>query len=78
MQYLRNLEVDMADANGSEDDLSLERVTELEADKNDGISCELGIRYPTLQSILSGRRNHLSIQVYILYSMLYIIVYSML
>jgi len=63
MQYLRNLEVDMADANGSEDDLSLERVTELEADKNDGISCELGIRYPTLQSIMSGRKNHLSIQV---------------
>ena len=53
----------MADADSSEDDLSLERVTELEADKNDGISCELGIRYPTLQSIMSGRKNHLSIQV---------------
>jgi len=63
LQYLRNLEVDVADADSSEDDLSLERLTELEADKNDGISCELGIRYPTLQSIMSGRKNHLSIQV---------------
>ena len=63
LQYLRNLEVDMADADSSEDDLSLERLTQLEADKNDGISCELGIRYPTLQSIMLGRKNHLSIQV---------------
>lgn len=64
MQYLRNLAVDMADAEGEEvdhDDAAV--VTALEADKNDGVSCELGIRYPTLQSIMSGLRNHLSIQV---------------
>ena len=54
----------MADAEGAEDGVDgLAAVTDLEADKNDGISCELGIRYPTLQSILSGPRNHLSIQV---------------
>jgi hypothetical protein len=52
----------MADAEG-DDEGWLGKVTELEADNNDSISCELGIRYPTLQSILSGRRNHLSIQV---------------
>ena len=62
LQYLRNLEIDLADADGG-DDLSLEFVTEMEADKNDGISCELGIRYPTLQSIMAGKKNHLSLQV---------------
>ena len=64
LQYLRNLEIDLADADGG-DDLSLEFVTDMEADKNDGISCELGIRYPTLQSIMAGktRKNHLSLQV---------------
>lgn len=58
LQYLRNLEIDLADADGG-DDLSLEFVTDIEADKNDGISCELGIRYPTLQSIMAGKKNHL-------------------
>ena len=62
LQYLRNLEIDLADADGG-DDLSLEFVTNMEADKNDGISCELGIRYPTLQSIMAGKKNHLSLQV---------------
>ena len=62
LQYLRNLEIDLADADGG-DDLSLEYVTNMEADKNDGISCELGIRYPTLQSIMAGKKNHLSLQV---------------
>lgn len=62
LQYLRNLEIDLADADGG-DDLSLEFVTDIEADKNDGISCELGIRYPTLQSIMAGKKNHLLLQV---------------
>jgi hypothetical protein len=30
----------------------------LEADKNDGISCELGICYPILQSVVSGRKKN--------------------
>jgi hypothetical protein len=63
LQYLRNLEVDLADAdNGCTDELST--TLGLEADKNDGISCELGIQYLTLQVIVSGRKkNHLSVQV---------------
>ena len=52
LQYLRNLEVDLADA--EEDDDAISVISSLEADKNDGISCELGIRYPTLQAIMSG------------------------
>ena len=43
LQYLHNLEVDMADAEG-DDEGGLGKVTELEADNNDSISCELGIR----------------------------------
>ena len=34
----------------------------LMADKDDGISCELGIRYPMLQAILSGDKNSQTIQ----------------
>ena len=34
----------------------------LMADKDDGISCELGIRYPMLQAILSGDKNRQTIQ----------------
>jgi hypothetical protein len=56
LQYLHNLEVDLADAEG-DDEGWLGTVMHLEADKNDSISCELGIRYPTLQSILSGFRK---------------------
>jgi hypothetical protein len=64
LQYLRNLEVDLADAEDNECTDGLSATLELEADKNDGISCELGICYQTLQSIVSGRKkNHLSIQV---------------
>ena len=63
LQYLRNLEVDLADAEAEDDGpASASVVARLEAEKNDAISCELGIRYPTLQSIM-GARNHLSIQV---------------
>ena len=35
--------------------------------RNDSISCELGIRYPVLQAILSGRKNHQSLMVSIYY-----------
>ena len=33
------------------------------SERNDSISCDLGIRYPTFQSIMSGKRNHLSLHV---------------
>ena len=71
LQYLRSLEVDMADAGDQDDDPGLSVVTGLEADRNDGISCELGIRYPTLQSIMAGQRNHISIQVHYTYHDIY-------
>ena len=61
IQYLRNLQVDLEDAAGEEDDDTDLRL--LIADKDDGISCELGIRYPTLQAIMSGDKNHQTIQV---------------
>ena len=61
IQYLRNLQVDLEDADGEEDDDTDLRL--LIADKDDGISCELGIRYQTLQAIMSGDKNHQTIQV---------------
>jgi hypothetical protein len=64
LQYLRNLDIDLTDAEDDDYTDRLGAILEIEADKNDGISCELGIRYPTLQTIVSGRKkNHLSIQV---------------
>ena len=56
LQYLRSLEVDMADAGDQDDDSGLSVVTGLEADRNDWISCELEIRYSTLQSIMAEQR----------------------
>ena len=81
LQYLHNLNVDLAEANANDDDLEdprdwMARHTQLEADKNDGVSCELGIRYPTLhwQCIRTGPQNHLRIKVVLiirLYNVLY-------
>ena len=45
---------------------------------SNGISCELGVRYPMLQSIMSGDKNHQTIQVATIYSMLYNMQYNML
>ena len=42
---------------------SLAVQSDIRSDKNDGISCEIGIRYPTLQSIMSGHKKILSIKV---------------
>jgi len=64
LQFLQALESDLVD-NDDNDELSWR--AEIESAKNDGISCELGIRYPTLQSIMSGNKNILSIQVIICY-----------
>ena len=65
IQYLRNLQADLEDADGDEtdDDTDPRVVWDMMADKDDGISCELGIRYPILQAILSGDKNHQTIQV---------------
>ena len=44
LQYLRNLEADLADAETEDDGADTLSVrVGIEADKNDGISCELGL-----------------------------------
>ena len=60
LQYLDCLYSDLADENEHEKPEQLKCESWLA--KNDAISCELGIRYPVLQSILSGR-NHQSTKV---------------
>jgi hypothetical protein len=65
----------MADAGNQDDNPGLSVVTGLEADRNDGISCELGMGYLTLQSIMAGQRNHLSIQVHDIYHAIYHSIY---
>jgi hypothetical protein len=46
--WVPNLEVDLADAQDNDCTDVLSAFLELEADKNDGISCERGIQYQTL------------------------------
>ena len=65
LQYLRSLDVDAADAEAEGllvDEVDpqiagMPRRDDLSSAQNDDIPCELGIRYPTLQAIMSGRRN---------------------
>ena len=68
LQYLRSLDVDAADAEaeglqvegGDAVDPRMAGMTQrdaLSSARNDDIPCELGIRYPTLQAIMSGKRN---------------------
>jgi hypothetical protein len=57
LQYLRTLDTDAAAADGdygAEDGPG--NIIESRM-KEDALPCELGIRYPTLQAILSGKRN---------------------
>ena len=75
IQYLRNLQADLEDADGEAyDDID---INPLIADSDDVISCELGVRYPMLQSIMSGDKNHQTIQVATIYVMLYNMLYNM-
>jgi hypothetical protein len=62
IQYLRTLQTDLEDADRDDDDDDID-ITPIIADKDDGISCELGIRYPVLQAIMSGDKNRQTIQV---------------
>ena len=60
LQYLRQLESDLQEC--GDDSQSAQELMQRTADpkfstKNEAISCELGIRYPTLQGIMSGRKN---------------------
>jgi hypothetical protein len=56
LQYLRQLESDLLerddDGSGAQGNPAL-----IASRKNEAISCELGIRYPTLQAIMSGKKN---------------------
>ena len=58
------LEADLADKAQEEDDGAEESVSAAAVEKEcDAVACELGIRYPTLQSIYAGKLNKQSIQV---------------
>jgi hypothetical protein len=61
LQYLQQLQADLAGEDGFEEDPKSSAEDWLA--RNDSISCELGIRYPVLQAILSGRKNHQSLMV---------------
>jgi hypothetical protein len=61
LHYLQKLHADLADED-SEKVLPKKSAEEWLA-RNDSISCELGIRYPVLQAILSGQENHQSLMV---------------
>ena len=72
LQYLQSLEADLADAAQEEGDGAEESVAASAIDKEgEAGACELGIRYPTLQSIYAGKLNKQSIQVYIIYDIIY-------
>ena len=74
LQYLQSLEADLADAAQDEDEGAEESVSASTVDKEcEAVACELGIRYPTLQSIYAGKMNKQSIQVYIMYDILCIL-----
>ena len=69
IQYLRTLNEDLLEL-GEPEERQEGREVRLAAyisDRNHSISCDLGpilgIRYPTFQSIMSGKRNHLSLHV---------------
>ena len=69
LQYLLKLRVDLggADDEDYEHQNTGHAMKRVEADKkqsarNDSISCDLGLRYPLLQSIFAGSRNHQTVQ----------------
>jgi hypothetical protein len=78
LQYLRSLEADLADAAQEEEgDGAEESVAAPAVDKEvEAVACELGIRYPTLQSIYAGKLNKQSIQVYIIHDIMFCIMIS--
>ena len=77
MQYLKALEADLADAAPEDGDGAEESVSAATVDNEcEAVSCELGIRYPTLQSISAGKLNKQSIQVNIIYDIIVIFLIS--
>jgi hypothetical protein len=69
LQHLLKLRADLCgeeDGTGPGHDLeSIQRPKDhlRMAEKNDSISCDLGLRYPLLQSIFFGHKNHQTLQV---------------
>jgi hypothetical protein len=55
LQYLRQLESDLLERD--DDSGAQDNPAPIANRKNEAISCELGIRYPTLQAIMSGKKN---------------------
>lgn len=70
LQYIRMMETDVNDCalelgtDLQDEDEAVPSLGSRPVDKNDSISCDLGIRYPTLQSILSGKKNIQTTQVH--------------
>ena len=65
LQYLQKLRADLlAEEEDVQDEVIEPKAShEAECAKNDSLPCELGLRYPLLQSIMSGHRNHQTLQV---------------
>ena len=77
LQYLRSLEADLADAAQDEGDDAEEVVAASTVEKEcEAGACELGIRYPTLQSIYAGKLNKQTIQVNIIYDIIVLFLIS--
>jgi hypothetical protein len=62
---LNQLRADLYAEDNDETDDAFNSQDRMEAKSaaNDSLPCELGLRYPLLQSIMAGRRNHQTIQV---------------
>ena len=71
LQYLRSLEADLADAAQGDGDGGEEEMAASAIDKEgEAGACQLGIQYPTLQSISAAKLNKQSIQVNIIYDII--------
>ena len=69
LQYLLKLRADLGGGDDDEHEhqaaghaMKQAETEKQKSAKNDSISCDLGLRYPLLQSILAGRKNHQSLQ----------------
>ncbi len=77
LQNLAKLRADLYAMDHDETDEAFDSRMEAKSAANDSIPCELGLRYPLLQSIMAGKRNHQTIQVFdIVYDIVYNIVYN--
>ncbi len=67
LQYLLKLQADLTGGEEDEDENAARAMERIEGEKrnsakNDSISCDLGLRYPLLRSILAGSKNHQTLQ----------------